>query len=993
MKDRRTLILYLAPPCCVLLLALGARAQDCMRCHEGMEGVSRKQVFDALRHAEDIGDNAIGVQDRGELGNYSTNFGDMADYHVWHYEALHWPADASDVTQYAFGLGLVVATPGNVIESCLNATTGIRDWSPAEGSLGLYHTGEPTASDETPYMAHSNIFETWPGETWPGPWREEYQFVPVPGSPVVQVLGEFTSDSDTWCVFDDRENPLGAKGIEVRQSGYSYGRPYADDHLFWRSVVYNRSDEPLDSVYVGYYTVFRPDYDFVDRIGRTSTEELELPYGKPADIIYVMDANNASDGAWAENLSPMGVPALMVIETPQDMGITDFHHFQGDFKPSTDEDQWAVISSQPGLLESPELYFHSQDMGRIDDCTDEINDLDYGGGSRINFFVMTGPISLAPGDSVISSCAALIGEAGEVPDEPSLEDLLDNVADAWDMYWRTRFSGPGAPPMPEVGGSALPGGALVWWESEPSENAEDFEGYRVYRSEDRGRTWGDPITDEDGRRVGWVPLAQYDLADDLTGLDPNGYRYLGSDSGLEYEFEDIGRVEGLEYWYCVTAYSTGEENPAEDIHLPSIENPLGRSLLDRHTIDLIPGAVAADQSPSMDELTVLEPLGGLDCDGYVAVRVLDPQALPETDWLLRMHSMIAPDSFARFDLIDLGAEDTLYIDEPVPAAGAAPLPALSGFRLLLRDAEEGVSQIGWNEDSPCTFDWWMEHRTGADNEYPEYVVGHDDFRVRVTEASETIEIPSFIYWFSGGDTLADPVLNEVPLRAEMRRADTEDWIDVSGHLWSEDLRLYFENTEEFSELGWDLVPGGLAGSRLRTGYETYTDALILRESDDLSGGSEILIKTNNFDWIWDAEGDTLWGVPPEPGDVFTVISNKTFRDGVSYEFHTAPPAPMEAPQALNVRTVPDPYIAGSELEAGTGGHRLMFTHLPADCTIRIFTLAGDLVHTLYHEDPTSDTYTWDLRNSSRQHVAYGLYVFHVRDGAGREQVGRFLVIR
>lgn len=977
----------------LVLAALAARAEDCRRCHDWLPGLSTKLPRQAGRGTAELGDNAIAVQDRGQLGNYGSNFGDMSDYHVWSAQSLHWPAEANDETHYAFGLGLVVAARDNVVESCMNSIAGIREWTPAAGSLGGLFSGALRATDGTPFLAHSHLPETWPDAGWPGPWRQEYRFVPVPGSPTRPVPGEFTSDADTWCVFDDRENPRGALGLEVRQSGFSYGRPYADDHVFWRSVIVNRSGQRLDSLYAGYYVAFRPDYDFVDRIGTLSTEELGFPYGQAHDVVYVWDVNATGDGAWAGNGSPPGIPALLVTETPDNLGLTDFHWFTSDQRPQTDEEQWAVISSQPDLVEEPGRWFHSPGgRGRLDSCDEGEQNQAFGEGNRLNFLLMSGPFSLDPGDSAVSACAAVLGEGGSTPGVPDLADLRDNLADAWDMYWRTCYSGPGAPPVPQVGGRALPGGARLWWSAQPSETAADFEGYRVYRSLDGGLSWGDPITDSRGRRVAWTPLATFDRVDGVQGEDPNGFTFLGRDSGLAYEFTDQGLTEGLETWYCVTAYTTGQEDPAQDIHLPSIENPLGRSADDPHTILLVPGALASDREDPPSALQWLSPEDGRLCDAWVGLDVLDPWLQREADWSLEFHSPAEGDSLPRYDLICETDGDTLVADGRLAPGGPSLLPVVDGFRLRVEDVPPGAASLGWNEGSPCTFDWWMEDRTGLVNEYPEYVLGADDWRLEVREPADTIQLPVFLYYYAGLDTSwYERVESPVPIRAWRRPLDSEEWREAT--VWAEDLRFYFPDLESLSPLGWDLLPGGLAGSRERQTWETYTDGLVLRESMALPCSSELLLKTNNFDWALSDEGDTLRGVAPLPGDVFQIITRKPLREGIRYRFHTGPPALREPAPALQVRAVPDPYIAGHAAEAGTGGHRLLFTHLPGRCTLRIYTLAGDWVRTLEHDDPTRDTLEWDLRNSDRQHVAYGLYVFHVTDSRGREQTGRFLIIR
>jgi hypothetical protein len=977
-----------------------AVAADCMSCHDHIDYVSRKQVFEALSQADNLSDNSLGVQNRGELSNFSCNYGDMADYHIWGIESLHWPSSAGETTQYGFGLGLVVATPGNVIESCINPFAGLRDWTPVEGSLGRLNSGEPTASDGTPYMAHSNYLDTWPTvdseSIWPGFWREEYiPPNPNPRFPTRPVPGEFTSDSDTYCEFDDRENSVGALGIQVKQVGFSYGRPYANDHIYWRSWIYNRSAQDLDSVYVGYYVVMRPDYDMVDAIAASSTQEMNLEFGVENDVYYIIDQNNQNDGAWSEDSNNMGIAAFLVLETPDNLGVTDFHHFSGDDKPASDAAQWAIISSNPdtNVFNNPDLYFHPETVGdtsRIDSCSDLVNVNAYGDGTRINYFVMTGPLTIAAGDSVVSSCASVLGDAGSTVGEADFYDVNQNIADAWDIYWKDRFAGPPPPPLPVLESVSLPGGAMLWWEAQPSESAIDFEGYRIYRSIDQGQTWGDPVSDENGRRIGWVPIAQFDLIDGITGRDPNGFLNLGNDSGLQYTYEDSGLISGIEYWYCITAYTTGLNNPENDEYLISLENPVGRSLQDAHTVAVVPGSRATNVYPVTPDYNLLQPVDGILCDGHVSLSVLDHSRLQESDWLLQMHTPLQGEAFARFDLIDLGRSDTLYFAEPVPLAGR-PLPAIGGFRLTIEDAETGVKDLGWNESSPCNFDWWMEKRTTSDNEYANYVEGYDNFRITVTNPdTDSLRLPVNLYFFDYMPERYD----FVNLRAEIQRMDSIQWTPIGEDaIWIQDLVIYFPSSPVSPE-GWDFVPGGLAACPVHNGYEGLVDALVLRDNADPDSlGSELLIKTNNFDWIIEANGDTLRGVGPEVGDIFTVNTKKPFRDGVRYEFSTAPATLIPTNTKLSVRTVPDPYISGNSLENGTGGHRLMFVNLPAKCSINIYTMAGDHVRTLYHEDARSDTYTWDLRNKSRQYVAYGLYVFHVKDATGNSQVGRFMIIR
>jgi hypothetical protein len=101
---------------------------------------------------------------------------------------------------------------------------------------------------------------------------------------------------------------------------------------------------------------------------------------------------------------------------------------------------------------------------------------------------------------------------------------------------------------------------------------------------------------------------------------------------------------------------------------------------------------------------------------------------------------------------------------------------------------------------------------------------------------------------------------------------------------------------------------------------------------------------------------------------------------------------------------PNPYrIDGSyypEYEKGDGNFdkRLRFLNLPTQCTIRIYTLDGDLVRTLEHDKQEGDlnaTYHyWDLVSRNTQAVVSGIYLFCVEDKkTGETQVGKFVIIK
>ncbi|HPI38830.1 MAG TPA: hypothetical protein PK397_12885, partial [Ignavibacteriaceae bacterium] len=75
-----------------------------------------------------------------------------------------------------------------------------------------------------------------------------------------------------------------------------------------------------------------------------------------------------------------------------------------------------------------------------------------------------------------------------------------------------------------------------------------------------------------------------------------------------------------------------------------------------------------------------------------------------------------------------------------------------------------------------------------------------------------------------------------------------------------------------------------------------------------------------------------------------------------------------------------------------GERVLQFRNLPPQCTIRIYTLVGELIQTIQKDDNGSIA-SWDLLTNEGQRIAYGVYIFHVDAPGIGEKIGRFAVIK
>jgi len=136
------------------------------------------------------------------------------------------------------------------------------------------------------------------------------------------------------------------------------------------------------------------------------------------------------------------------------------------------------------------------------------------------------------------------------------------------------------------------------------------------------------------------------------------------------------------------------------------------------------------------------------------------------------------------------------------------------------------------------------------------------------------------------------------------------------------------------------------------------------------------------------------------------------------------PGPSAKTDMDNIYVIPNPYIGQSKFDGrreddftGDRSRRVWFVNLPEDCTIKIYTLAGDLVDKVVHHGSEGEDIitvgaalnkdklkqsditatgmaSWDLLSYNDQIIAAGVYLFSVKDhDSGNIKVGKFVIIK
>jgi len=99
----------------------------------------------------------------------------------------------------------------------------------------------------------------------------------------------------------------------------------------------------------------------------------------------------------------------------------------------------------------------------------------------------------------------------------------------------------------------------------------------------------------------------------------------------------------------------------------------------------------------------------------------------------------------------------------------------------------------------------------------------------------------------------------------------------------------------------------------------------------------------------------------------------------------------------NIYVVPNPYRSGGSRLTASNYHNfpdelIRFVNVPHDCTIKIFTVSGDLVWENVQNNDGGNV-TWDLTNRGSESVTSGVYIYRVEKPDGDSVFGRSVIIR
>ena len=144
---------------------------------------------------------------------------------------------------------------------------------------------------------------------------------------------------------------------------------------------------------------------------------------------------------------------------------------------------------------------------------------------------------------------------------------------------------------------------------------------------------------------------------------------------------------------------------------------------------------------------------------------------------------------------------------------------------------------------------------------------------------------------------------------------------------------------------------------------------------------------------------------PQPGDVYQLDWKRPFyqTDTIRFTLNENQGLDMNALTSgmENIKVVPNPYVMTNMMEEAVTNpylnqrRKLLFTHIPAECTIKIFTVSGVLVDEIkVQNQPDQGIVHWDMLTRESLEIAAGMYIYHIESNVtGDSKLGKFAVIK
>jgi hypothetical protein len=596
---------------------------------------------------------------------------------------------------------------------------------------------------------------------------------------------------------------------------------------------------------------------------------------------------------------------------------------------------------------------------------------------------------------------------------PALYELKRIVQVIYEKDYR--FAQP--PKMPTLTATAGDGEVILTWDDIADTrtrdpfvgNVNDFEGYKVYRATDRYMSDAEVITDGFGTPMFMLPIFQCDLIDDIQGFTDfglvNGMAYnLGYDTGITHVFRDNTVQNGRTYYYAVVAYDYGAPDIGPGIS-PS-ENNVVIQLDEAENVESI-GKNVAIVVPHQPAAGFVPPEINIEENPYlIGTGTVQPEILARGS-LKPGHEYVVTFGMDTLGIVSGYDNGILY------ATNMFSVYDVTDSSILVYQ-EDSTKFIGNHLLFRDSLDYWtLNVEEGISSDV------FDGIQVIIDPAVETADYNySGSGWMVGnGNMRITPSISEGPkMPWKYQIVFTDNDSAYVGIAYTGTVR-----DENGSSIGSDKIANPAINFYVQNMFFV----------DSISGQYELMDviaqDMNNNDTFDLFEDRIFVGAPagnrwratafiidfqlatdatyPQSGDVYQVDWNRPFFESDTIRFSVSLNDSLDIADLTsdmkNIKVVPNPYVMTNLMEPALSNpflnqrRRLLFTHIPATCTIKIFTVSGVLVDKIIVEnEPDNGIVHWDMLTREGLEIAAGMYLYHVESQVtGDEKLGKFAVIK
>ncbi len=721
----------------------------------------------------------------------------------------------------------------------------------------------------------------------------------VPGGPISLQESHFR--------FNDAAGGTPLLGLEVTHTMLQWNYCYNEDFIYVILEITNTSAIDYTNFAFGLYVDI--DVGGPDGTGENGRLWDLVDYDVAENLAWTYDSKGVDPG-WGPTVKT-GVMGTKYLETPDGIGMTGLRTGAWSLVPDDDPGRFQALDAVGyDAPIAPEDQYYIQ-------CTRGIN--------------------LTAGKTVRVVYAIIAGQ-----DE---EEFRDNASLAQQLY-DNHFVGPQPPPTPVLSARPSDGKVYLHWTDtsevgiDPLSGEQDFAGYKLYRSDNQGKTWGlvNYQTGNSCLTIDYDPVAMYTIS---TPGQP-----------IAHSFVDTGLYNGVEYWYCLAAFDRGDTVVGVD----PLQSGFGIAGAAKNVVGVTPvtdpagyyeAAATVDHDYSGDRAP---------SEGSVTPIIFDETKLTGDEYSVVFEDY--PDQ-TYWHLINNTTGDTVLVNQTRYDGEAGLYEIGEGLRVVVTDGERVPSSMTQTAigGSEATLEVLPGDFYGTILEYF-YAVAFGNAHTRST----------YELRYTGDSTVA-PAFNDNAGMGTAWRVPFEIWNTTTNQRVSAAVYdIGLDGTWD----PWDLIiivnyPYNPAEDPFTTAWPYY------------------------FSWMFRFD-DTLYN--PSIGDVFTIGGAPQNGPEDVFTFKVDGISAVQASVDMNkIRVVPDPYFVkySSMVETDPGESVIEFQNVPDKCTIRIYTLAGDLVQTIEHDNPAEPA-RWNLLSSNVQQVASGIYIYHVDSPYG-QHLGRFAVIK